>query len=552
LQEDLNKVKEMNLLMLFLVAGVMTLGLAPQAGAQTFNFTEDAGETLVWQEDFNDNVNGWSFVSGTAISDLARIGQTDGGGTCGAPAAGAMAGFLHLDEDDGTDGHGFQLGGIATVDLTTPIDLSGGPMTLYMAFHTPSNPAPRLSVKLDNSQSGGASNITFSYMQGFRIQTMVNETGIPGCCGAKLDCGTGGASGLCPNGHDADTCTPLEFLLRFDATGNALLRELNLAGNPGTWRDVGSHSGQVNPTLMDQIYVYMESDGSGGNRIEALAGTQGSGLTPPEVGGFQFDLEGSDVLSWNEDFDNNDNGWVFVNSTAISNPSISGQTDAGTLCGTSAPGAMVGFLHLNENDGQNSFSGPGAGGVATIDLSTPIDLSGGPMTLYMAFHTPTGASPRTAVRLQNKGSLGPPLTDNISFEWLQAFRAQIFFNSDGPPGCCGTPDGFQCGNLLDPPNLCPNAPLANTCNPLQFLLRFDAAGNVTLRERSLSSNPGIWRDMISVSGSGHPTILDQVLVYLESDFLGGQRLEAVAGTLGELPGSTPPINAVESFRLYRE
>ena len=547
--------RNMQKITLTLTAAWVLILVSPVVGAFTFDL--DGSDTLSWFEDFDNNDNGWRFDNGTAISNTSLTGQADGGGTCAAPVTGAMSGFLHLDEDDGVDGYGFQLGGIATVDLGTPIDLSAGSMTLYAAFHNPTGNSPRSSVRLINS---GGGDITLSWLSGFRMQYSTNAgLGIPGCCGARCECGSGAMCGdsplACPNGQTGGTCTPLQFLMRFDDAGNVTVKERNLAGNPGAWREMFTHTlggSDQPPTLLDRVYVYMESDSNGGNRLEAIGGTLGGGLSAPaEVGAFEFDLTGGDTtLTWMDDFFDNRNGWT-LSGTEISNLARLGRIDrdiggAGN-CSQPQEGGNLSYLHIGEDDGDNGFSGNGPWAEAQVSFHTPIDLSGGPVSIYMAMWSPSGGSPRQIVRFSAPGDPD----DNISWDWLSTFQSQMYVDCpDAEFGVCPGAAADRCGDLA--PNACPHGQAILGCNPNQFRLTLDASGDVELLARDLFTGPDTWQVLQDFNNADFPHVIGDIRIGLASDWFGGERVHAIGGTQGFLAGAAPPPNAVENFRLYSD
>ena len=299
----------MKTLSIFGLVCILNLGLtARQAGA--FTFDQDPGDdALVWVDDFDNNNNGW-VLNGTEISNPARVVRaSDGAGGCGTAAAGNAVGFLHLDEDDGDNGRGFAWGGTAYLDLVEPVDVSGGPASFYVAFNLPSVVSPRTAAGLavaadwdlqgppDENISFTDNNISIEWLQGFRMQMMVDSNGWPGCCGPPCECGAGGMcpSGTpfaCPNGQVGTACNSMQFRLNITAGGSsASIDERNLVtNNTGQWRNIipdtisGQPSNDTIEGMYDRIYLYGESDGAGGNRFEAVGLTVG--YVPVEISEF--------------------------------------------------------------------------------------------------------------------------------------------------------------------------------------------------------------------------------------------------------------------------
>jgi hypothetical protein len=130
-----------------------------------------------------------------------------------------------------------------------------------------------------------------------------------------------------------------------------------------------------------------------------------------EVSAFTFNLTGGDTaLAWEDDFDNNDNNWV-LSGAAISAPSLLGRTDEDTgdasNCSDPQSGGFAGYLHISENDGADGFPGPSlTWAEARNNLATPIDHSGGPVSICFALWSPTENSPRQLVSLQAQATPG--------------------------------------------------------------------------------------------------------------------------------------------------
>jgi len=526
----------------------------PDVTAFTFNLT--GGETtLTWMEDFDDNGNGW-VLSNTAISDLSLEGRTDTDvgdeNNCGDSQAGGFTGYLHINEDDGADEFpGPSLSWAeARNNLSTPLDLSGGPVSIYMALWSPLAHSPRQIIQF--SEFGNPyNNVSFEWLSGTQAQIMVRCNHY-GFCVPSNSCGNpqGPNPPDCPGGQDIIPCSPNQFRLTLNAAGDVSLQAYNLVGSEGTWVEMLNFNSSNIPQVMDHIWIGLSSNANGGERVEAIGGTQGGGLGPPDppaVSAFAFELtDGDTALAWQEDFVDNSNGWS-LSGANISNVFLFGrQTTEANSCGLPAPGSMYSYLHVDEDDGLNSFPGSEPDFArATINLETPIDLSGGPQSIYVALWSPTENSPRQLVSLQSQAAPG----NNISFEWLSGSAAQVMVNC-GNFGLCAPTN--QCGNPPGPnPPDCPDGQSIDRCRDNQFRLTLDAAGNVSLQAYNLTSGEETWQQLLPpFVNANFPTVLETIRIGLKTDGTGGARVHAIGGTQGALPGSPAPSNAVTSFPLY--
>ena len=264
------------------------------------------------------------------------------------------------------------------------------------------------------------------------------------------------------------------------------------------------------------------------------------------VRAFTFDFVGGDSLTWFDDFDDNSSGWNLT-GTEVSNMERLGKLDTDTggvgNCSVSQAGGFESYLHIGEDDGANGFSGASLTfAQAEIDLTTSIDLSGGPVSIYMALWSPSGNSPRQIVEFSAPGNP----SDNISFEWLSSFQSQIMVDCALFGACAPTEN---CGGGTTP---CPNGHIILGCNPNQFRLTLDASGNVDLQAYNLLTSDGTWQELQSFNHTGIPQVMEHIRIGLTSDGNGGERVHAIGATEGLLPGYEQPSNAVINFSLYSQ
>jgi len=287
-----------------LVAAAMALTLCTITKADAHTFDMIGGDTLTFMEDFDDNSNGWTLV-GTEISGNQSIRPSDGAGGCAASAAGGASGQVHLDEDDGENSYAGTSGGYAYLDLATAVDTSGGPASMYGAFVPPSTVSPRQAFGLAQAASMNWDNATatdndvrIEWLQGFHFQFQVDSNGVPACCGPTWYCDNSGngAARLCTNGNTGPACNAIEFRIHLPGGNAASCQEKGIGGNT-SWREImppsdGSTdhwpSHDTIESTYDRLLVWLESDGAGGGRNEAVALSTG-GVVPVEVSGFQID-----------------------------------------------------------------------------------------------------------------------------------------------------------------------------------------------------------------------------------------------------------------------
>ena len=254
-----------------------------------------------------------------------------------------------------------------------------------------------------------------------------------------------------------------------------------------------------------------------------------------------FDMSGGDTLTFMEDVDNNSAGWTLVGTEISGNQSIR-PSDGSSGCAASVAGGASGQVHLDENDGENSYAGVN-GGYAYLDLATPVDTSGGAASVYGAFVPPSGVSPRQAFGLAQAAHMNwdnaTETKNDVRIEWLQGFHFQFQVDSNGVPACCGPT--WYCDNPGNAPAyLCPNGNQGPACNPIEFRIHLPGGNAASCQEKGIGGNT-TWREIMPASDGtlstwpSHDTIestYDRLLVWLESDAAGGGRNEAVALSTG--------------------
>ena len=226
---------------LVFVCTALVLNFSPASGVGAFTFDLVGGDSLTWFDDFDDNSSGWN-LNGAEVSNMERLGKLDtdsgGVGNCSVPQAGGFESYLHIGEDDGANGFpGASLTyAQAEIDLTTSIDLSGGPVSIYMALWSPSANSPRQIVEF-SAPGNPSDNISFEWLSSFQSQIMV-DCALFGVCAPTENCG--GGTTPCPNGHIILGCNPNQFRLTLNANGDVELLAYNLLTSDGTWQDLQS------------------------------------------------------------------------------------------------------------------------------------------------------------------------------------------------------------------------------------------------------------------------------------------------------------------------
>jgi len=279
---------------------------------------------------------------------------------------------------------------------------------------------------------------------------------------------------------------------------------------------------------------------------------------------YSFDMIGGDTLTFMEDFDDNSAGWTLV-GTEISNASRVVQGDDGSGgCSASAAGNAVGQVHLDEDDGENSYAGT-SGGYAYLDLATQVDTSGGPASMYGAMVLMgVGGVPRQAFGLAQAAHMNwdnaSETKSDVRVEWLQGFQFQFQVTSNGVPACCGPT--WNCGKTAPGHSggACPTAVNNEAtglngpaCSGIDFRIHLPGGNAASVQQRGMGGTTS-WEEIMPPSDGattpGWPShdlvegTYDRLLVWLESNGVGGGRNEAVALSTG----GVVPVE-VSSFQI---